>query len=36
VATFEKEDTMIVFAKRIVEMFVRGASSHPMPIFWTF
>jgi len=27
---------MIVFAKRLVELFVRGASSQPMPMFWTF
>ena len=31
-----KEDTMIVFTKRLVELFVRGASSQPVPMFWMF
>jgi len=35
-AHFAKEDTMIVFAKRLVDLFIAGAASRPMPMFWTF
>ena len=31
-----QEDTMIVFAKRLMELYVRGYSHGQLPLFWMF
>ncbi len=37
VTALNKEDTMIVFVKKILDMYVRAAASIPMPtpMIWT-
>jgi len=27
---------MIIFAKRLLELYVRGTANQPTPLFWTF
>ncbi len=30
----QMEKTMIAFAKKLADLYIRGASSHPLPFFW--